>query len=231
MRNAVLVVVGLWMAALAGPACARAPVLVELFTSQGCSECVKSGDLAAKLAGEPHVLVLTFGVDYWDYLGWRDTFARSEFTDRQRAYMKRLALREVYTPQIVVDGRLEAAALHAEAIDDLIKQAEKDQRDPPEITVGKAKVAVGYGRAPPGGADVWLARYDPGEQSVAVKQGENRGHTIVESNVVRELVRLGAWSGRPRVYHAPAAEIEGLRTVIIVQAAHGGRVLAAFRPQ
>lgn len=227
MRNAALVLFGLWLAALASPAAARAPVLVELFTSQGCSSCVKSGDLVGKLADKPYVLALTYGVDYWDYLGWRDTFAKAEFTDRQRAYMKRLALRDVYTPQIVVDGRLEAAAVHVEAIDDLIKQAARTRRAPPEITIAKGKVAVGYGHAPKGGADVWLVRYDPREQSVAVTQGENRGQTIVERNVVRELVRLGGWTGRPRIYHTPPAGSDGLQTAIIVQAAHGGRVLAA----
>lgn len=229
MRNAALVFFGLWLAVLASPAAARTPVVVELFTSQGCSSCVRSGDLIAKLADRPHVLALTYGVDYWDYLGWRDTFAQSEFTDRQRAYMKRLALRDVYTPQIVVDGRLEAAAVHPDAIDDLIKQAARSHADPPQITVAKNKVAVGYGHAPKGGADVWLVRYDPRSQSVTVSQGENRGQTIVERNVVRELVRLGGWTGRPRSYHAPDAQSDGLQTAIIVQTAHGGRVLAVFR--
>ena len=228
MRNAALVFFGLWLAVLASPAAARTPVVVELFTSQGCSSCVKSGDLIAKLADQPHVLALTYGVDYWDYLGWRDTFARSEFTDRQRAYMKRLALRDVYTPQIVVDGRLEAAAVHPEAIDDLIKQAARSHADPPQITVAKNKVAVGYGHAPKGGADVWLVRYDPRGQTVTVNQGENRGQTIVERNVVRELIRLGGWTGRPKSYRAPDAQFDGLQTAIIVQAAHGGRVLAVF---
>jgi hypothetical protein len=229
MRNAALVFFGSWLVALASPAAARTPVVVELFTSQGCSSCVKSGDLVAKLADEPHVLALTYGVDYWDYLGWHDTFARAEFTDRQRAYMKRLALRDVYTPQIVVDGRLEGAAVHPEAIDDLVKQAARSHGDPPQITLAKTKVAVGYGHAPKGGADVWLVRYDPREQSVTVNQGENRGQTIVERNVVRELIRLGGWNGRPRVYHAPAAQSDGLQTAVIVQGAHGGRVLAAFQ--
>src|ERR1700744_6314163 len=88
--------------ALAGPVAAKSPVVVELFTSQGCAACLTSDGLMSDLAGRPHVLALTFGVDYWDYLGWQDTFAKSEFTDRQRAYLKPLALRDVYTPQVVV---------------------------------------------------------------------------------------------------------------------------------
>src|SRR5271154_5795969 len=102
MRKRALVIFGLCLAALAGPACARTPVVVELFTSQGCASCVKSGELVGELATRAHVIALTFPVDYWDYLGWQDTFAKPEFTDRQRAYLKTLALRDVYTPEVVV---------------------------------------------------------------------------------------------------------------------------------
>jgi hypothetical protein len=227
MRNATLVFFALCLTGLAGPVSARTPVVVELFTSQGCSSCVKSGDVAGKLADDPRVILLTFGVDYWDYLGWRDTFAKAEFTDRQRAYMQTMALRDVYTPQIIVAGATEVAAVHADAIEDMVAQAARARAYPPDLAVGKSRIAVGYGHAPKGGADVWLVRYDPGRSTVAVKQGENRGQTIVERNVVRELVRLGGWTGRPRVYRAPPAQSEGLQSVVVVQAAHGGPVLAA----
>ena len=227
MRKVALSVLGFCLAAVASPALARAPVVVELFTSQGCSSCVKSGDLVSDLAQRPHVLALTFGVDYWDYLGWADTFAKPEFADRQRDYMKHLAVREVYTPQVVVDGRLQGAATKPDEVDKLLIQAARIPRDPPDVSVGEARAAVGFGLAPKGGADVWLIRYDPSVQSVLVKRGENHGRTIVERNIVRELVRLGGWSGRSRVYRLPKSDIEGLKTVILVQAAHGGRVLAA----
>jgi len=216
------------IAALAASANAKSPVVVELFTSQGCGSCASADALVGDLTDHYHVLALTFGVDYWDYLGWQDTFAKAAFTDRQKAYLKPLALRDVYTPQVVIDGRLQAAANHPDEVDRLIKQAARDHDKPPQIMAARgARIAVGSGHAPKGGADVWLVRYDPHEQKVVVKTGDNRGKTIVEHNVVRELVRLGAWTGKPKSFRAPEAESEGLDTAVIVQAAHGGRIVAA----
>jgi hypothetical protein len=235
MRKAALLLAvlgaGWGLAGLAGAAArSRPPVVVELYTSQGCSSCVGSSRVIADLSEDPRVLALTFAVDYWDYLGWPDSFAKPEFTDRQRAYMTQFALHEVYTPQLVVDGRLQAAALPADKAEALVREAERTPHDPPDIAFeGTGRVLVGVGRAPRGGADVWLVRYDPREQSVAVRSGENRGQTVVERNVVRQLVRLGGWSGRSKSYRVPAPEADGLATVIIVQAAHGGRILAAKR--
>jgi hypothetical protein len=222
--------VGLGLAGLAGSAAARAPVVVELFTSQGCSSCVGSGQVIADLEDNPRVLALTFAVDYWDYLGWADTFAKPAFTERQRAYMTHFDQHEVYTPQLVVDGRLQTAALPTDKAEAMVRDAARAPRDPPDIAfAGASRVLVGSGRPPKGGAEVWLVRYDPREQSVVVKSGENRGKTVVEHNVVRQLVRLGVWSGRSRSYRLPAAEADGLKSVIIVQGAGGGRIVAAKR--
>ncbi len=234
MRKAALLLalwgVGLGLVGLAGPAAARSPVVVELFTAQGCSSCVGSGQVIADLADDPRVLALTFAVDYWDYLGWPDTFAKPEFTERQRAYMVHFALREIYTPQLVVDGRAQTAALPADQAEALVHAAERAPRDPPDMAlVGTSRVLVGSGRAPRGGAEVWLVRYDPHEQSVAVKSGENRGQTVVERNVVRQLARLGSWSGRSKAYRLPAVVADGLTSVVIVQGARGGHILAAMR--
>lgn len=222
--------VGLGLGGLAGPAmAARQPVVVELFTAQGCSSCVGSNKVIADLADDPRVVPLTFAVDYWDYLGWADTFAKPEFTARQRAYMSAFALREIYTPQLVVDGRSQVAALPLNQAEALVRQAEKAPRDPPDIVFqqNKIRVLVGGGKAPRGGADVWLVRYDPHDQQVVVKAGENRGKTVAERNVVRQLTRLGAWSGRSKAYRLPAADNDGLRQVVIVQAPKGGKILAA----
>jgi hypothetical protein len=214
------------LASLAAPAAARTPVVVELYTAQGCSSCLKSGELIDDLANRPHVLPLTFGVDYWDYLGWPDSFAQPEFAERQRAYMKAMGLRDVYTPQVVVDGRTQAAALGDRSVDKLITAAARAPHDPPDVAFqGGNRVAVGsaHGRV---AGEVWLVRYDPRDQSVLVKAGENRGKTITERNVVRQLIRLGAWKGRPKLFHLPSAPAEGLDTVVLVQADHGGRILA-----
>ena len=228
MLRAAFVALGFSLAALILPAQARTPIVVELFTSQGCSSCASSGDLIGDLATRPNVLALTFSVDYWDYLGWADTFAKPEFAERQREYLKRLAVRGGgVTPQVVVDGRLQVAAVKSDQVEALVKQAGKAPHDPPDLELKPTRVIVGSGRPVHGGADVWLIRYDPTTQSVPVKRGDNRGRTIVERNVVCELVRLGGWSGRSKAYRLPKPSADGLKTVIILQASHGGRILAA----
>jgi len=106
-----------------GLAVAKSPVLVELYTAQGCASCVDANAALAKVAEQPDVLALTFSVDYWDYLGWSDTFAQPEFTERQKAFVKRFALREPYTPQVVIDGRYQTGGKQTEKIDLLIARA------------------------------------------------------------------------------------------------------------
>lgn len=208
---------------------AKLPVVVELFTAQGCSSCGKANQLAADLAQQDGVLALTYSVDYWDYLGWKDTFAKPAFAERQRAYVKKFALRDVPTPQMVVAGRVQASGAKAEAVEDLVKTAAKAPTNPPDMEfVGKTRVAVGSGPAPRGGGEVWLVRFDPREQEIAVKRGDNRGQTIVHRNVVRELVRLGPWAGRPKLYRLPPATDDDLETVVIVQVAKGGRILGVL---
>jgi hypothetical protein len=225
MRKAALL--SLILAVLPAAALAKTPVVVELYTAQGCGACVEADAHLAKAAEQPGVLVLTFPVDYWDYLGWTDTFAKPEFAERQKAYVAKLSLREPYTPQVVVDGRLQANAVKADRVDKLVHDAARTPRAPPDIRfiAGGARVDVGSGRRPKGGAEVWLIRYDPREQDVAVKSGDNKGQTVVQKNVVREVKRLGAWKGQPATYRLPAASEDGLKTVILVQGAHGGRIL------
>jgi hypothetical protein len=230
MRKAALF--SLCLLALPVGAAAKTPVLVELYTAQGCASCGEANQYVSRLAEQPGVLALTFPVDYWDYLGWADTFAKPAFADRQKAYLPRLSLREPYTPQVVVDGREQAAGVRTERVEKLVREAERAAHDPPDIRfIGPRRVDVGSGRPPRGGADVWLVRYDPREQEVAVKSGDNRGQTIVHKNVVREIKRLGAWRGRPTAYRLPAAEDDGLKSVVIVQGAKGGRVLGLGLPR
>jgi len=206
------------------------PVVVELYTAQGCASCGEANANLIKLASRPQVLALTFPVDYWDYLGWPDTFAKPEFADRQKAYVAQLALREPYTPQVVVDGRAQAGGLQTDKVDKLIDQAAGEHPKPPQIAfVGGKRVDVGAGRPPRPGAEVWLVRYDPRQQDVMVKKGDNRGQTVEHINVVREITRLGSWKGRPVAYRLPAASEEGLATVVLVQGAKGGRILGVGR--
>jgi hypothetical protein len=234
MRNAALfslAVVALPVLASAGTAAARPPVVVELYTAQGCASCGKANAHVAELADKPGVLALTFSVDYWDYLGWADTFAKPEFAQRQKTYVAKLALREPYTPQVIVDGVAQAAGSKAGKVDQLVAQAGKGPRNPPDIHFVGARVYVGSARAPKGGGEVWLVRYDPREQDVTVKTGDNKGQVIPQKNVVRELTRLGAWRGKPTAFRLPAASEDGLKTVVLVQAGRGGRVLGAGEPK
>jgi hypothetical protein len=226
MRNVALF--SLLVAALPLCAQARSPVVVELYTAQGCASCGEANAYVGQLAEKPGVLALTFAVDYWDYLGWQDTFAKPAFADRQRAYVARLDLREPYTPQVVINGRAQVGGLRDEKIDKLVSDAaHASHRGPDTAFIGKRRVDVGSGTVPRGGAEVWLVRYDPREQDVTVRTGDNRGQTVPHRNVVVEIKRLGAWRGRPTAYRMPPAPSEGLATAVIVQGPHGGRVIAA----
>jgi hypothetical protein len=216
----------LWLAA-AAPAAARTPVLVELFTSQGCNACAEANAYAAALTSRDDVLPLTFSVGYWDYLGWRDTFAKPEFAERQKAYARRLTTRAVQTPQIVVNGRTQASGARTGAVERLIDQAQAAAHKAPQMRlVNESRVDVGTGQVPKGGAEVWLVRYDPRGREVEIRGGQSRGRVVAYRNVVSELVRLGAWQGRPKAYRLPPAKMDGLKMVVVVQQAGGGRVLA-----
>ncbi len=214
----------------AGGAQARPPVVVELFTAQGCSSCVNANALVAKLADRKGVIALTWNVDYWDYLGWKDTFAQSAFADRQHAYDKRFGLKDVYTPQVIVAGLGESSGEKAAAVDTLIAQAKAAPADPPQMKMrADGRLGVGTGRKPKGGAEVWLVRYDPREQTVEIKEGDNRGKAMVHRDVVRQVARLGAWTGKPAVYTLPTGPEGDLATLVLLQGAHGGRILGVMK--
>ncbi|HTX50491.1 MAG TPA: DUF1223 domain-containing protein [Caulobacteraceae bacterium] len=225
MTRRVLFVGLLALAAAGGAARAAPPVVLELFTAQGCASCGEANAHVAKLADEKGVIALTWSVDYWDYLGWKDTFAKPEFADRQRDYAAKLGVAEVYTPQVVVDGREQTPGVKDEEVDRLVREARHVAFDPPQMRFLGDRIAVGSGRRPRDGAEIWLVRYDPREQDIEVKDGDNRGHTVVERNVVVQLARLGAWRGRPVLLPLPPPTEPGLDTVVIVQGAHGGKII------
>lgn len=230
MRKAVLL--SLMLLALPAMAAARPPVVVELYTAQGCDSCGAANAYVVKLTERPGVLALTFPVDYWDYLGWADTFAKPEFSERQKAYVTALSLREPYTPQMVVDGQAQTPGVATDRIERLMRAAARSPRDPPDVAfINTRRVDVGSGRPPKGGGEVWLIRYDPHERDVEVSRGDNRGKTVAHKNVVREIHRLGAWKGRPTAYRIPPASEEGLSTVVLVQGAGGGRIIAVAQPR
>ena len=196
--------------ALAGPAAAspEAPrAVVELFTSQGCSSCPPADRILAELAREPDVVALTLPVDYWDYLGWRDTLAQAEFSARQRAYAGARGDRMVYTPQAVINGVVACVGSDRGQVEQAIERSRDDQAALPvaiAITESGPVVAVEVGAGAGAAAEVWLMPVARARE-VAIGRGENRGRSITYANVVRGMTRLGPWSGAPARFEVPLA--------------------------
>jgi len=200
------------------------PVVVELFTSQGCSSCPPANANLIELARRPYVLALSFAVTYWDYLGWKDSFGKPEFTDRQVTHEPGLHQPGPYTPQMVINGTTTAVGNNLAEVVRLVEHAAPVAG--PQITIAGPSVTVAAGDAPPSGADVWLVQYEPGVIDVPVARGENTGRTLPHAHVVRALQRLGTWAGSAISFQRPETAT-GLRTAILVQVTRGGRILAA----
>ena len=214
-------------ASAASAADASHPTVLELFQSQGCSSCPPANANLNALSQRPDVLALSFAVTYWDSLGWKDTFARDEFTHRQYSYAHAMRDGNVYTPQIVIDGRLAGVGAERGEMEALIRKGERSAAGP-AIAIAGAAAEIGAGTAPSAPADVWLVRYEPRTIEVPVLRGENAGKTLAHRNIVRELVRLGSWSGAPERFTLPPAG-PGLVSAILVQAAGTGPILAAAK--
>jgi hypothetical protein len=201
------------------------PTVVELFQSQGCSSCPPANANAMALSDRPDLLVLSFGVTYWDQLGWKDTFASPQFTARQWDYAHSLHHTEVWTPQVIVNGRADVVGVRRGELEDLIRRQDRGTGGPAiQSQGGQVLVGAGVGRP---GARVFLVRYDPNIVQVPIQRGENGGKTLPHKNIVKELVALGPWSGNAQTYALPAAHQPGLQSAILVQAAPGGEILAA----
>lgn len=219
------------LAAAIMPLSARAadpahPAVVELFTSQGCASCVPALSNLITLTRRSDVLALSFGVTYWDQLGWKDNFAQPAFTARQVVYEQMLGHPRPFTPQMIVNGSADVVGDQLAPIQRLVTKLGPPHG--PDVTLGALEVSVGSAPAPRADADVWLVRYDPKTVQVPIRRGENGGKTLAHKNVVHELTRLGGWSGKAATYRfgpAPA----GLLTAILVQAPRGGPILAAAR--
>jgi hypothetical protein len=203
------------------------PVVVELFQSQGCSSCPPADANLNAIADRPDVLALSFAVTYWDNLGWRDTFASPQFTARQYAYARGLRHPNVATPQIVINGRHDLVGTDRRELDAAINAA--GQPAGAALAIAGGSVSIAAGSAPARGADVWLVRYDPRVQLVAIRRGENGGKTLPHRDIVRQFVRLGGWFGAARSFPLPHGGGPGLKSAILVQTADGGPILAAAK--
>lgn len=229
MRHFVSAACGLWLAA-AAEVQAEPVVVVELYTSQGCSACPPADEFVAMLASNPNVLPLALHVDYWDYIGWADIFAQAKFTDRQRAYAKAAGMRTIYTPQLIIGGtdRIEGFAPEetAERLRAHLKAA-----TPVRLTVTREgeQLVIRAEADPPLSEPVrvQLVRYKP-KETVTIDSGENAGMTISYSNIVTSWEGLGDWSGRePLDITAPfPGDQPG---VVILQRPGPAEILAAAR--
>lgn len=210
-------------------AVAEAPTVIELFQSQGCSSCPPANANIIALADRPDLLVLSFEVTYWDRLGWADTFGSPDYTRRQRDYSRGAFHREyVSTPQVIINGRVDLVGSNRVELDRAIAQTPRSASGP-TLSISKSLLTVGASPAPQTGADVWLVRYDPRVVHVAIKAGENRGRTLPHRNVVRQLTRLGSWSGAARTFNLPSVLDPAYRTAILVQATNGGPIISALK--
>ena len=220
------------------PAAAAAqdvPQVVELYTSQGCYSCPPADSLLGELAARDDVIGLSFHVDYWDYIGWKDPFATKDGTARQRVYAGTLNKRYVYTPQMVIAGTIDVVGSDRRAVDQAIGTARdsapfnlilrQDRGDNGEITVSVPEAEYD------GEADIWLVAYDD-KHTTEILRGENRGKTLSYHNVVRDIRRVGTWSGEQVTIDLPAGEMASNGRdgcVVIIQAANQGPILGAAK--
>ncbi|MDL2409096.1 DUF1223 domain-containing protein [Rhizobium calliandrae] len=211
-------------AAMPVAAADRQPTVVELFTSQGCSSCPPANANLIKISNRKYVLALSFSVTYWDYLGWKDTYGKPEFTERQVTYEPALRQAGPYTPQMVFNGATTAVGNSLPEVESLL--AETPPLNGPALAFNKDHIEVGSG-SDAGNADVWLVRYDPRVEAVPVARGENGGATLQHTHVVRRLVRLGTWDGTKTSFPLPIPDV-GLKTAVLVQKVNGGRILSAI---
>jgi hypothetical protein len=226
LRRLLLAALALF-AAPAFAADAAHPTVIELFQSQGCSSCPPANAALIEFAKRPDVLALNFAVDYWDRLGWRDTFARHEFTERQYAYARSLGGDGVYTPEIVVNGRAAGVGDEVFEMENLAKKTDRGAAGP-NVRIAGGEAVIGEGFAPTNGAEVWLAFYDPKIVEVPVARGENAGRTLAHGNVVHALIKLGRWTGAETRFPLPGNR-ENWAAAVWVQSAGAGPILAAGR--
>jgi hypothetical protein len=210
--------------------------VLELFTSQGCSSCPPADALLGKYAARKDVIALSLPVDYWDYLGWKDTLANPKFSARQKHYAKERGDGRVYTPQLVVNGLTHVIGSSAEAIDAAITATAKKlsaSRVPVKVRIDGTRLIIETGDAPAGAAvqesTIWLAMVHR-EFEVKIERGENRGKSIKYVNVVRDLNPIGMWSGKATTHtlsrEAVSAPGNGL-CVVLLQSGKAGAIIGA----
>jgi hypothetical protein len=202
------------IAAIICPAQAGDPrAVVELFTSQGCSSCPAADRLMGELSKDPSIVALSMPIDYWDYLGWKDTLADSRFSARQRAYSHVRGDRDVYTPQAVINGSVHVIGSDRSSIETAIGETEKASgvmSVPVSMSVTGRQINVSVAASRNGPAamhgEVWICSVSKAVP-ISIGRGENRGREITYYNVVRNLLKVGDWNGTPYSWTVPLENI------------------------
>ena len=242
--GATIITGAIWILGTASGASAQAPVnvsaaapkaVLELYTSQGCSSCPPADALLKSYVNRPDIIALSFPVDYWDYLGWKDTFAKAKFSDRQRAYGKQRGDGQIYTPQMVVDGLAHTIGSNANEIDRAIavnSATFAKSRVPVTMREEAGQLLIEAGNAPDGStikdANIWLAMIQP-EGEIPVRAGENRGKTLKYYNVVREITPIGMWGGKAMTVRLDREAIAqpGADTCAVLLQSKSGQIIGA----
>jgi hypothetical protein len=209
--------------------------VIELFTSQGCSSCPPADKLLGQFAADPSLVAMSLPVDYWDYLGWKDTLAQRGHWKREQAYARARGDGQVYTPQAVVNGVLHVVGSDKDAIEHAIEKSRENAAAlslPVTLAVADGSVTVNVPAGKDVGSEVWLCPITKAV-TVAIGRGENRGRTITYHNVVRRWLKLGDWSGKSLTWKTPVKDFQNGEidaVAVVVQsgnAANPGLVLGA----
>jgi hypothetical protein len=207
--------------AKADPRSVEPRAVIELFTSQGCSSCPAADKLLSELQSDPSFIPLSLAIDYWDYLGWKDTLALPGHTIRQQAYSRMRGDREIYTPQAVINGVAQAIGSDRSQIDSAVAQsynAAAPLSVPLKVTVADERISVTVpSREEAAGSEIWLCPVTA-QVSVGIARGENRGRTVTYTNVVRRWIKLGTWNGKSETFTVPvdAIRFDGIDSVAVI---------------
>lgn len=225
---------GLVLLTASGAGAGQRLTVVELFSAQGCPLCPPAEAYLGTLAQRDDVLPLAFHVDYWDHLGWVDRFASPAFVRRQQRYSDRLGLPYVYTPQIVVDGARQASGGRPQAVDAAIAAAREETQDVAialtRLSATSLRIEIPATARLANGADIMLIGFDTMHRTV-IEAGENRGTTLVNYHVVRDVKSIATWHGERFSLTVPLMPDAGVTDfcAVLVQEAGQGRIIGAAR--
>jgi hypothetical protein len=208
--------------AIIRPAHAEPRAVVELFTSQGCSSCPPADKIIGELARDPSVIALSMPIDYWDYLGWKDTLADSRFSARQKAYSQTRGDRDVYTPQVIVNGSVHVIGSDRSKIDSAIgdtRKADGVMSVPVTVALAGKQINVSVAasdKSPAAHGEVWICSVSKAVP-IMIGRGENRGKEVTYHNVVRTLLKVGDWNGTSGSWTVPLENIsrEGVDAAVV----------------